>query len=76
MTDPMNRGKDAPIPKCGIKCGFRNQMESFDNLSPVLRDFFNDEAKISWCMCSALQWYRQVGEAKTLEHYRQLERSY
>jgi hypothetical protein len=72
-----NPGLDIPIPKCGARCGGPQQaMEAFDQLPRSLRDFFNDEACVSWCMCGALWNCTLFGEAKTLERYRELERQY
>jgi Family of unknown function (DUF6525) len=69
-----NPGKDAPIPKCGRRCG--RLMDAFDQLPRPLRDFHNDEACIQWCMCTCLERYHAEGVVKTLERYRVLERQY
>jgi hypothetical protein len=67
-----NPGRDVPIPRCHGQCG--KLMAAFDQLPPALRRFFDDEVLIAWCMCAALQCYRQSGEAATLAEYRALER--
>ena len=66
-----NPGADAPVPSCGSSCGA--VMRSFDQLPRPLRDFFNDEARVQWCMCLGLRYARAVGEAATLDHSRELE---
>jgi hypothetical protein len=73
MTD-INRGVPGPGRKCGIRCGYPTAMGAFDQLPRSLRDFFNDEVLVSWCMCCALACYRERDEAATLTHYRELER--
>jgi hypothetical protein len=76
MTADINRGAPVPMRKCGIRCGHPASMAAFDALPRSLRNFFNDEVAISWCMCGALDYYRALGEAATLAHYRALERRY
>jgi hypothetical protein len=72
MSEIVNPGRDAPIPRCHRQCG--QLMEAFDALPYRLRRFFDDEVLISWCTCGALALYREQGEAKTLARYRALER--
>jgi hypothetical protein len=67
----MNPGFDAPIQKCDGRCG--QLMRAFDALPRKLRDFFNDEARIQWCMCGALNNAKMHGAEKTLAHYRKME---
>jgi hypothetical protein len=71
-----NPGKDAPIPRCGKRCGLQVTMAAFDALPRSLRNFYNNEARIQWCMCRALEEFRCVGEVETLARYREAERKY
>ena len=66
-----NPGLPPLPPMCDRSCG--ELMRSFDQLPRSLRDFFNTEALVRWCMCNALSSARRDGAAATLLHYRRLE---